>query len=154
MPQVQNRRFGALEYESSAAIDFPFGLPGFEQARRFALIGQPRVAPALILQDLDSLDLSFLVLAVGAIQPDYELAATSEDLEALGLDPARQPVIGEEVLCLAILSAPENGPLTANFLAPVVVNLRTRVALQAVRVDRRYSHQHPLTKTEDQAPCS
>ena len=143
-----------MNYEPTAAIEFPLGLPGFEQARRFALIEHSKLDPALILQDLESMDLSFLVLAVGLIEPDYELAATAEDLETLGLDPTRQPRMDEEVLCMAILSAPENGPLTANFLAPVIVNLRTRVALQAVRVDRRYSHQHPLTAIEEHAPCS
>jgi len=33
---------------------------------------------------------------------------------------------------------------TANLLAPVVVNLKTRRGLQAIQVDSSYSHQHPV----------
>jgi flagellar assembly factor FliW len=32
----------------------------------------------------------------------------------------------------------------ANLLAPIVLNARTRVAVQAVRHDQRYSHRHPV----------
>jgi flagellar assembly factor FliW len=47
-------------------------------------------------------------------------------------------------MCLAILTVPKEGPVTANLLAPVVVNLATRVAVQAVRADTMYSHRHPI----------
>ena len=88
---------------------------------------------------------------VAAIDADYCLEVSGEDLRILGLDEAQQPKSGQEVLCLALLCAPENGQLTANLLAPVVVNLRTRVAVQAVRTDSRYSHRHPILA---EAPCS
>jgi flagellar assembly factor FliW len=75
---------------------------------------------------------------------DYDLAMTREDLERLGLDSSRQPAPGREVLCLALLCSPESGPVTANLLAPVVVNLATRAAVQAIRADARYSHRHVI----------
>jgi flagellar assembly factor FliW len=53
---------------------------------------------------------------------------------------------------LAILSVSENRPPTANLLAPVVINLRTRVAIQAIRLDTAYSHEQPLAM--EGAPCS
>jgi flagellar assembly factor FliW len=33
-------------------------------------------------------------------------------------------------------------------LAPVVVNLGTRVAVQAVRADTTYSHRHPIASLQ------
>ena len=144
MPQAHSNNFGALDYDLSAVLIFPNGLPGFEHARRFALVEEPRFAPALILQNLESAGLGFLVVGAEMVQPDYALAVTCEDLELLGLDPSQPPTAGKEVLCLVILSAPEDGHPTANLLAPVVVNLGTRVAVQAVRADSRYSYQHPI----------
>jgi flagellar assembly factor FliW len=61
--------------------------------------------------------------------------------------------MGSEVLCLAIVSAQTDGTLTANLLAPVVINLNTRVGVQAVRQDARYSHQHKLILEGEGAPC-
>jgi flagellar assembly factor FliW len=68
-------------------------------------------------------------------------------LRRLKLDETRQPAAGD-VVCLALLSAAENGPLTANLLAPVVINLAAGRAVQAVRSDRAYSHKHPLLPQE------
>lgn len=144
MPIADTRRFGALTYEEPSVLSFPFGLPGFEQETRFALVEQPQLAPVVYLQSLRSPELCFLAAPVRALDAAYSLRMTREDLERLELDAARQPVQGSEVLCLALLCASENGPLTANFLAPVVVNLASRVALQAVRPDARYSHRHLL----------
>ncbi len=83
-----------------------------------------------------------MVAPVAPIDPDYQLTLTPEDLDRLGLGQ----VTPHEVVSLALLCAPEDGPLTANLLAPIVINIRTRVAVQAVRTDRRYSHQHPIQK--------
>ena len=49
-----------------------------------------------------------------------------------GFPLTRQPRIGEDVLCLTVLSIRETGP-TANLLAPMVVNLHNRKAVQAMR---------------------
>jgi flagellar assembly factor FliW len=106
----------------------------------------------VFLQSCAAPELCFLAAPLAAIDSAYDLVVTPEDLRRLGLDENRQPRVNQEVLCLAILSAPENGPLTANLLAPVVIHMVTRRAVQAVRSDSRYSHQHPLAPPE--AICS
>jgi flagellar assembly factor FliW len=65
---------------------------------------------------------------------------------------AHPPRIGEDVLCLAVLSMRESGP-TANLLAPVVVDLISHRAVQAVAPESDYSYQHALFPREA-APCS
>jgi flagellar assembly factor FliW len=139
------------QYDESAILTFPAGLPGFEQATRFVLKEDPEFTPVVALQCIDGEELGFLAVPVGALDARYSLAVNEDDLRRLGLPPDHQPVPGVEVLCLALLCAPQNGPATANLLAPVVVNLKTRVAVQAVRSDSRYSHQHPIA---GDAPCS
>jgi flagellar assembly factor FliW len=144
MPLVHTRRFGVLECADSSILTFASGPPGFADQTRFALVEQPDLAPVVFLQSLHSAELCFLAAPATVLLADYDLAMTREDLERLGLSTSRQPTPGREVLCLALLCAPENGPMTANLLAPVVVNRETRAAVQAVRADARYSHQHPV----------
>jgi flagellar assembly factor FliW len=151
MALINTRRFGPLEYDESWVVSFPAGLAGFEQETRFVLLERPEWAPIVFLQSLADAGLCFLAAPVVALDPVYSLSVTREDIETLGLDEDRQPVPGEQVLCLALLCAPENGPLTANLLAPVVVNPKSKVAVQAVRADNRYSHQHAIS---EEAPCS
>jgi flagellar assembly factor FliW len=124
-------------------LEFPAGLPGFEHTRRYELVDAPSTRPIVVLKSLDLPDLCFLAAPVDAIDPRYSLEMHPEDLARLGIESANA-----DLLCLAILSAPENGPLTANLLAPVVVDPRTLRAVQAVRIDSRYSHQHALAAPE------
>jgi flagellar assembly factor FliW len=132
-------------------LDFPQGLPGFETSRRFVLQLQTALAPIATLQSTEqsSSEVCFLVVPVALLVKDYSLLVTREDLRTLGLEEDRQPQAPapgtlSNVLCLAILTVPKDGPITANLLAPVVVNLATRVAVQAVRADTAYSHRHPI----------
>jgi len=87
-----------------------------------------------------------------AVDPAYKLQVSGEDLDQLGLSRVRQPRIGEDVLCVAVISIRETGP-TANLLAPIVVNLRNRKAVQAVAPESDYSHQYELMPQET-AVCS
>jgi flagellar assembly factor FliW len=152
MPQILTRRFGAMDFEESSVLDFPLGLPGFENARRFALVEPPDAKPLVFLQSLDFPELCFVAAPVLAIDPAYQLDMTSDDLRELGFPENCQPRLADQVTCLAILSLPENGRPTANLLAPLVIQQGSRRAVQAVRVDSRYSHQQPLPAPE--ALCS
>ncbi len=123
---------------------FANGLPGFEGERRFTLVEDASHSPLLSLESETTPNLRFYALPMSVIDPGYDLQLSPEDLGLLELEQ----VPGEEtVLCLAILAAPENGPFSANLLAPVVVNCTRSLAVQAVRMDQRYSHCHPLGKT-------
>lgn len=152
MTFIQTRRFGDLHYQDSSVLSFPWGLPGFEHCTRFTLVESADLAPVVFLQSLDLAELCFAAVRVSAIDNGYLLGVTTEDLDRLGLDVSSQPD-SSEALTLAILCLAESGPLTANLLAPIVVNLSTRIAIQAVRADQRYSHQHPIP-SEAEALCS
>lgn len=154
MPHFTTEHFGIVEYQEDAALDFPAGLPGFEQENRFLALEQPGAKPIVFLQSLSRPDLCFITLPVRAADPAYRLAVSAEDLRILELAEDRQPQIGAEVLCLAIVSVAEDRHPTVNLLAPLVVNLKTRRALQAIAAESGYSHQHPLSAQPQEEACS
>jgi len=112
-------------------LEFPHGIPAFETQTQFRLIERE---PLLFLESETNPDLSFLLLRVALIDPEYRLAISAEDKETLGARPESR------LLCLAVVTAAEDSPPTANLLAPVVVNLDNGKAVQAVRSDAVYSH--------------
>jgi flagellar assembly factor FliW len=138
MPQVSTRDFGELEYRIESAIEFPRGLPAFEDERRFVLIQPPSLAPIVVLQSAADPSLAFTAVPVALIDPDYELSVLPEDFEAID-----SPGTGQ-LAVYVLLTFAEDGPITANLLAPILVNAVTRKAAQAIRSDSRYSHKHPL----------
>jgi flagellar assembly factor FliW len=147
MPAFETQNFGAIEYEEDWMVDFPNGLPGFEDRRRFAALSFPDSEPMVFLQSLEDRSLCFVTLPVLSIDQHYRLEIGEEDLARLGLAPKQQPRIGHEVACLAVLTLQESGP-TANLLAPVVINLGNLKAVQAIAQESGYSHQHVLSPVE------
>ena len=152
MPDFETTSFGRISYEPEWAIEFPSGLPGFEDRRRFAAVKFEQSAPLVFLQSLEDPALCFITLPILAVDPQYKLEVSGEDLGQLGLAPGKQPRIGTDVLCLTVIAIRETGP-TANLLAPIVVNLRTLMAVQAVAAESEYSLQHVLLPEEAHA-CS
>jgi flagellar assembly factor FliW len=152
MPLLETKSFGRIPYELGAAIEFPTGLPGFESRKGFVAIEFADTAPLVFLQSTEEPGLCFITLPVLVVDPEYRLQVSAEDLELVGLTADRQPRLGEDILCLVVLSLRETGP-TANLLAPVLVNLHNRRAVQSVAADSGYSHQHALLP-EEAAVCS
>ena len=152
MPVTETKNFGKISFEPESELEFPCGLPGFEERRRFVAVWLPGTDPLVYLQSLDEPGLCFITMPIHAVDPQYRLRVSDEDLERIGLAPASQPRIGDDIQCLAVLSLRETGP-TVNLLAPIVVNPRNRQALQAVAQDSDYSHQFALMPQET-AVCS
>ena len=144
MPQAQTKHFGAIEYDDDAPIVFPEGLPAFEDLTRFLLIDHPAAAPLVFLQSLEREDICLPALPTLAVDPGYELRLSVEDLETLAFSAIEGEPSNTAIGCFAIVSIPADGVPTANLLAPVVVNLAARRAVQSVRSDGRYSHQFPI----------
>jgi flagellar assembly factor FliW len=112
-------------------LEFPHGIPAFEAETRFRLIDRD---PLLFLESETNPGLSFLLLPVALIDPEYRMTISAEDRDTIGaLD-------GSRLMCLAVVTAVEDSPPTANLLAPVVINLGNGRAVQAVRSDSVYSH--------------
>ena len=146
MPDLLTKYFGSIEYREDDVIQFPLGLASFEDESRFLVLEPPARAPLMFLQSLRVPGLCFLAAPMEGIDPDYKLAITREDLESLGLPTSRQPRIGEEIRCFAVIVVAENGSVSANLLAPVILNPANRRGVQAIRIDSVYSHQHLLTE--------
>jgi flagellar assembly factor FliW len=154
MPEYQSKYFGKLIYKEESVIHFPAGMPGFGNEGRFLLIEQAMNKPIVFLQSLSEPELCFITLPVLGIRPHYKLAIAPEDLQTLDLPENRQPAIGDEVLGLAIVSVSEDRPPTVNLLSPIVINWKTRCAVQAVQPDAGYSHEHPLFGEATVDSCS
>ena len=149
---MQTKNFGTINYEPDSELEFPRGLPGFDERRRFVAVRFVESDPLVYLQSLEDPALCFITMPVLAVDPRYRLKVTGEDLGQIGLPAARQPRIGEDVFCLTVLAMRETGP-TANLLAPIVINLKTRRAVQAIAPDGGYSHQYELMP-EESPVCS
>lgn len=144
---MQTKNFGTISYEPDSELEFPGGLPGFDSRKRFVALRFVESDPLVYLQSLEDPALCFITMPVLSVNRQYQLKVSGDDLSQLGLPASRQPRIGEDVFCLSVISIRETGP-TANLLAPIVINLKTRKAVQAIAPEGGYSHRHELAPEE------
>ena len=146
MPRCDTRYFGTVDYDPDATIVFPQALPGFIEETEFILLQRAADFPLAYLQSTRSAGLCFLTMPVQTVDPTYGLELAEEDARVLEL-PAN-PQVGADVLCLALISVHTGDP-TANLFAPLVVNLRTRIAAQCFRTGTQYGCQQPLVAAQE-----
>ena len=109
-------------------IQFPAGVPGFEDAHDFVLVEWGDAgSPFTVLRSVDVEGLEFLVAAPVVLFPDYAPELDDGWAETLALTRA------EDALVLVIITIPERAEdATANLLAPIVVAQRSRRAVQLI----------------------
>jgi flagellar assembly factor FliW len=154
MPRLLSRYFGELDYSPEAAFQFALGIPGFDDHTAFVFIEQPQNHPLVFMQSLARPDLCFIAVPVFVADPGYRLSLSPEDRSSLELPHAREPQIGADILCLALVTVSEGADPTANLASPIVLNLKNRTGIQSIQECSEYSMQHPLARPQELSTCS
>lgn len=115
------------------------GLPGLAQC---VLVALDDDASVFALRSVVDPDLRLLVVAPGAFFPDYSTEIADEVVEALELTPLEQPLV-----LLVVNPGAGLADATANLAAPILVNARTRRAVQALQADSDLPLRAPLLAT-------
>ena len=137
---IESQALGRVTVSTDRIITFPSGLPGFPEARRFALLNDHLEPPFYCLQCVDTPSLAFVVADSTALVPDYRPkngASTLQELQASSPD---------DLQALVTLTIPPGRPgeMTANLMSPLVINPAQRLGKQVVIERPHYSHQYPI----------
>jgi flagellar assembly factor FliW len=131
--------------EESPPIEFPTGLIGLEEWKKFSIISQPAGGNLRLLQSLDDSRISFIVGSPFDLMPDYKLVLSQAEADVLGYSGGAGlvPFTASELAVYCILSIQED-PLfvTANMLGPLIINWKTGVGLQVIQTDNNYSSRY------------
>ena len=133
---IDSPNFGSLDVPSDKVIEFPAGLPGFEDCKHFTLV-EVDAAPQIfaVLQSVDRPEVAFSVTTPDLLGLQYEFTLTEEEEQLLRVEKA------DDVAVLLILrgddkEAPHRRandvPVKANLMAPLVVNAHTWRGFQKV----------------------
>ena len=147
MKKIMTSRFGEIEVAEESIIHFAAGIPAFEEEREFIIIPYEEDSPYVFLQSVRTPELAFLMTMPLAFFPDYEFTIDDDVEKELGITSP------EEVLIYAILTleGTEIRDLTANLIAPIVINAATRRAKQIVLDHSPYTTKHRLFPAEKEA---
>ena len=127
MTKIPSVTFGEVEIDESQLFEFPVGIPGLSGITQYFIIDQPDLAPFKWLQACQPNYLSLMMLDPVLIDNDYGVAFKDEYRKIIG------DCDDSELLLNAIIVVPEDPKqMTANLLAPLLFNAKTRKGMQIV----------------------
>ncbi|WP_308546350.1 flagellar assembly protein FliW [uncultured Selenomonas sp.] len=140
MKKVQTVRFGDLDVDEKSIVHFAQGIPAFEEEHDFILIPYDEESPYLFLQSCKTPDLAFLMTSPYLFFKDYEFEIDDATEKKLGLEKP------EDVAVYVLLTIPGGSikDMTANLMAPVIINQNTLDAVQLVLEKSPYQTKHRL----------
>ena len=134
---IESGHLVPVEVDDDAVVEFPAGIIGFPDQRRYAIVAAEDSGLYSWLQSVDEPDLAFLAVVPAPFFPDYAPVIPDEDCASIGLtDPD-----DAQVLCLLTVG---DDAITANLLGPIVLNVRNRTARQVVLTDSSLSTKAPI----------
>ena len=136
---VQTTRFGNVEVDESRIINFTSGLLGFSNFKRFTLLQPDDEGVFFWLQSLDATELAFVVTDPSLWVKDYQATIRRDQMEELRLDSL-------DAAQIFVIVNRYEAALTANLQGPLVVNVKTRDAVQLVLAEKRWSTRHEIVQ--------
>lgn len=136
---IKSTRFGQIEVAEHELIRFPQGLPGFATEKTFAFLPYQPDSPFAFLQSTEESDLTFVIVEPFAFFKDYSFSLEDSVLTQLDLSADNLPRI------FNIVRIPEKTEeMTANLIAPIIINWQTRTGMQIVLEKSAYTVRHRL----------
>jgi flagellar assembly factor FliW len=124
-----NRQFGEMELEEKHIVDFPDGIIGFGEYRKFLIVDDVDSQPFRWLVSLEDEDLSFAMIDPALVVEDYQSRLFR------GLDAT--------IFILVAIKNPIEAS-TMNLRSPIVIDNGTRQGRQVILEDELLSIKHPL----------
>ena len=141
--QIKSTRFGEFEVSEELIVQFPEGLPGFEDQKQFAFLPytvDEDNSPFAYMQSVQDPDLTLLLADPFLFFKHYSLNLNDEDAAQLGLSDSE-----ETAGVYGIVAVPEKiDQMTVNLVAPIVVNWKEQKGMQIILDRSPYSTKHRL----------
>lgn len=145
MKTIETSRFGKLEIEEDKIFKFIVPILGFEHLDEYILIDHAPDSPFKWLQAVNDLHIAFIVTNPVNFGVEYEFVIAEEDTQKIKLTDAN------DALVLTIVYIPQGAPhlMTANLAGPIIINAKSKLAMQLVLSDSRFTTKHRLLPNAD-----
>jgi flagellar assembly factor FliW len=128
---VQTTRFGELNVQDNQIVYFEKGLPGFPEEKRYIMIELQEYRPFLFMQSIEDPNLMFILVDPYVYFAEYPTA------DVIAMEAEWSTEEKERLLVRVIATIRENGNVTVNLVAPILIHTRLnrgeQVILQTVR---------------------
>lgn len=142
--RINSKILGEIEIEGSGIIDFPAGIPAFEEERQFVIIPLDGNGPFYYLQAVNHSELCLLIVDPFVFFPDYKVDVPDEQLKKIQSQSG-----GESISLLSVLTVPEDfREATANLFAPLIIDTESKLGMQFIPQNSNYVTRHKIFPDE------
>ncbi|MGR6837099.1 flagellar assembly protein FliW [Syntrophomonas erecta] len=151
--KLQSVYLGELEVDDQQVMTFPKGIPAFENQTKFVFLPVDDQGTFFYMQSVTSPELCLITANPFVFFPDYQFDLGEQEQVLLEIKDQ------QDIVVLVILNVPEEfQKTTANLMAPLIINHRTRLGLQYVPGQTSYRTKHlifpPAEKAAPQAAAA
>ncbi|MCB1786273.1 MAG: flagellar assembly protein FliW [Chromatiaceae bacterium] len=122
-----NTRYGRQIVAKSSLLSFPQGLPGFDELREFKLFHEEGTSTVFYLQSTEDPDVRLPVVTPGSCNINYRIELDDSEEQLLRAGP------DDDMIVVLTLSDNQDNPqsgITANLMAPIIINASSRIGMQ------------------------
>lgn len=130
--KIKTSRFGELDITEDQVYRFPEGMLGFEKATQFTILIQDNNQSLFWLQSLDMPEVAFLMVNPLFVKSDYQIFLQDHDRSILNIVNESNESLDFVKVFVILIVYREQKKVTANLLAPLVINDRDKLGKQVV----------------------
>jgi flagellar assembly factor FliW len=128
--KIKNSQFGEIEFDDEIIINFPDGLIGFEDLKRFIIIEDEECKPFRWLISVDEPEIGFAIIEPTLVVEDYYRRS--------GFDPEVY------VLFVIVTLNRDVSKISVNLKAPVVIDKVKKLGKQVILENEEFEVSHQL----------
>lgn len=135
--------------EQSTSMVFPEGIIGFSEHKEFSIMFNKSKEPFIWMESCQDSNLSFIIIDPQEFKQGYDPILSSADKTALKIND-----LSECFIYTLVCVPKDSNEISANLLAPIIINKNSNIGRQVILHDQDYSVQHliledMLRKIED-----
>ena len=142
--KINSTLLGEIEFDENYIINFPQGIPGFEDEKEYILLPMDEKGLYFYFQSVRNADLCLLICEPFTFFPEYEVDIDDEYLSNIGIKEE-----GQEMSIYLVLTVPKDyKQTTANLVAPLVINPKNRQGIQYITTKNTYTTRHHIFRQD------
>ena len=141
---INSVKFGELVVNENNIFEFVSPIIGFNSLTKYTIVDYRPDSPFKWLQSMENMDLAFPITLCSFFGIEYKFDIPDEEAEKLGIETA------DDVFVCNIANIPSSNPqgATINMLAPIIVNLQNKKAMQLILKNTDFQVRYKLFDTE------
>lgn len=141
---INTTKFGEIEVNKDSIFNFVTPIIGFKELKEYTLIDYKPDSPFKWLQSMEDMDLAFPITLCSFFGIDYQFDIPDEEANQLEITSA------DDIFVCNIANIPSSNPqgATINMLAPIVINIVNKKAMQIILKNTDFEVRHKLFNDE------